>query len=205
MLTKDDLIQRFQLLTPKRQQPSSWETHMMNTVPTLKQASVLVGFIQRNSDVNVLFTTRANHLKHHPGQVSFPGGKYEQQDKSLAITAMRETQEEVGIAANQIQIFGKLNTLITTSQFQVTPYLAFIDNNYQAKINTNEVANIFEVPASYLFDQTNLVTQAISVKSGPKHISAIMYDKHLIWGVTGRIISELTAHLSIPSTTSHMS
>ncbi|MEF1292176.1 NUDIX hydrolase, partial [Vibrio sp. M260118] len=147
MLDKKQLIQQFQM-----HQTVDYHHGALNRVAHLKQdklrkASVLIGFIERENGINVLFTRRAKHLKHHPGQVSFPGGKFETSDLTLAETAIRETYEEVGIDRDKIDIFGQMPELVTISQFTVTPFLAFISPDYQTRIDKNEVDEAFEVPA----------------------------------------------------------
>lgn len=121
-LNKNHIIQRFQLL-----QTVDYNQEALKRVAHLKQshlrkASVLIGFVEREHGLNIIFTRRARHLKHHPGQISFPGGKYEASDSNLAETALRETFEEVGIDRNKIEIFGQMPELVTISKFTVTPF-----------------------------------------------------------------------------------
>ena len=119
---------------------------------------------EREDGLHVIFTKRASHLKHHPGQVSFPGGKHELSDPSMQFTALRELHEEVGIRSDQVKIVGQLPALSTISKFSVTPIVALVDPDYEAIIDENEVASIFEVPATYVLDQAKLHSHTVNFK-----------------------------------------
>ncbi len=194
-ITKSELIQRFQLHQTVAYHVES--TRRFDHFPkhTLRKASVLIGFVEREHGLNIVLTKRAEHLKHHPGQISFPGGKYEQGDHNLYNTAIREAVEEVGIRADDIKTFGQLPEIITISKFSVTPILAFINPNYQATIDPNEVEEVFEVPADHLLDKNKLYTGVFQVKSQPHRIFAIPYQRHFIWGMTAQIIQALQRHI----------
>ncbi|GAM59573.1 hypothetical nudix hydrolase yeaB [Vibrio ishigakensis] len=116
---------------------------------------MLIALVDRGDSLHVLLTKRAEHLKHHPGQVSFPGGKYEESDKDLSFTAVREACEEVGLKEEQITVVGELPALPTISKFAVTPFIAFVDADYSIELDDNEVAEAFEVPASFCFPGTS--------------------------------------------------
>lgn len=181
--------------------PAPYDRHTLQRLDPVKPASlrpaaVLIGLIERHGQLHVLMTKRASHLKHHPGQIAFPGGKYETSDTCLGDTAVRETVEEVGIDESQITIIGELPSLPTISQFSVTPYIAVIDSNYTPKIDPNEVAEVFEVPASFLFEQQNLFDFHFQLKSSKHKVFAIPYKHHFIWGVTAQIIDALQRQLA---------
>ena len=131
-LNKNQIIQNFQL-----QQTVDYHQETMKTSCTiyhasLRKASVLIGFVERGTGLNIIFTKRAKHLKHHPGQISFPGGKYEDWDNSLAETALkRDLRRNRNTETREITIFGQMPELITISQFKVTPFLAFVAPNYK--------------------------------------------------------------------------
>ena len=161
----------------------------------LRQAAVVVGLVERDNGLNVIFTKRAAHLKHHPGQVSFPGGKYEQSDPTLQHTALRELQEETGIVKEQVKVIGQLPALNTISKFSVTPVVALIDPDYQPKIDRNEVDSIFEVPAEYVFDQANLHSHLVNFKQVKHRVFAMPYEDQLIWGVTAQIVQSMQQHV----------
>ncbi|NAW57545.1 CoA pyrophosphatase [Vibrio sp. V38_P2S17PM301] len=195
-LTRSTLMRNFQLQRPARYHAEALRRTEHLRSEHLREAAVLIGFIERDSGLNVLFTRRAMHLRHHPGQVSFPGGKKETDDLSVYHTAIRETFEETGIRPDQIEIFGHLPELATISRFAVTPVLAFIDQDYQLTIDKNEVDEAFEVPADYVFSKTNLFTQTFQIKDTAHRIFAIPYQHHFIWGMTAQIIQAMQKQIA---------
>lgn len=194
-LNKNHLIQRFQLhqTVDYHQEALRRVSHLDQS--RLRKASVLIGFVERQDGLNVIFTKRARHLKHHPGQVSFPGGKYEPDDVDLSDTALRETFEEVGIARDKVTIFGQMPELVTVSQFTVTPFLAFVDANYQTQIDANEVDEVFEVPANVLFDSKQLHSQKFRINNFSHRVFGMSYQQHFIWGMTAQIIDAMQKHI----------
>ncbi|PMH46579.1 coenzyme A pyrophosphatase [Vibrio sp. 10N.286.49.B3] len=192
---KETFVQRFQLHAPLGYHPESILRVSHLKPLDLRKAAVLIGLVERESGLNVILTKRSNHLRHHPGQISFPGGKLEPDDHSLQTAAIRETYEEIGIPADKIKVFGHLPPLSTISRFSVTPILAFIDHDYSLKLDTNEVETVFEVPLSFLFNQSNLYSQHFIVKNTPHRLFAIPYQGHFIWGVTAQIIQALQVQL----------
>ncbi|GAD88752.1 hypothetical protein VHA01S_009_00390 [Vibrio halioticoli NBRC 102217] len=195
-MTKAEFLQQFNFTTPSDYDAFSLQRLAHFSQDVLRPAAVLIGLVERRNGLHVVFTKRAAHLKHHPGQVSFPGGKYESSDKLLLNTAVRETTEEVGIPSHMIEIIGTLPSLPTISQFAVTPYLAWIDSSYQPKIDANEVAEVFEVPADFLFSPINLVNFHFQLKTVTHKVFAMPYQKHFIWGVTAQIIDAMQRQLA---------
>ncbi|WP_391087232.1 CoA pyrophosphatase [Vibrio sp. NH-UV-68] len=190
-LNKSSLIQRFQLhkTVDYHQEAIRRVAHLQPS--KLRKASVLIGFVERDNGLHVLFTRRAIHLKHHPGQVSFPGGKYELSDGDLATTALRETYEEVGISQDKIQILGQLPELVTVSKFTVTPFVAFIASDYQTKIDHNEVDQVFEVPANVVLDTQKLHSEQFLINNYFHRVFGLSYQNHFIWGMTAQIIDAM--------------
>lgn len=190
-LTRSDFLQQFLLTPPAQYHPETRArvAHLAKT--SLRQASVLIGLVERPRGLNVILTKRAEHLKHHPGQVSFPGGKYEPYDNSLINTALREAQEEIGLQPDQINIVGQLPSLATVSQFEVTPVVGFVAPNYHIQTDPNEVAEVFEVPAHILLDKNQLISQTFTIGNRQHRIFALTYQQHLIWGMTAQIVQAL--------------
>ena len=193
--SRSALIQHFLIKQPIAYHSGSLKRLGFLQGQSLRKAAVLIGFVERENGLHILFTKRAQHLKHHPGQVSFPGGKYEESDLSLRTTVLRETEEEIGIAANQIEIFGQMAELPTISRFSVTPYLAFIQPSYSATIDTNEVDQVFEVPIEVVLNPKHLHSHTFCVKQQQHRVFGVSYKKHFIWGMTAQIIQALQAHL----------
>ena len=119
------------------------------------QAGVLIPLVRQanKNEWQVIFTRRAEHLKNHPGEISFPGGRFETADQCLQNTAIRETHEEIGIAFDHIELIGKLPTQATVSQYYVTPYVAVVEPDHELLIDENEVAEAFTVPLDYILDK----------------------------------------------------
>lgn len=190
-MNKSEFLRRFTLASPASYHPGALVRTQNNSKKAMRQAAVLIGFVERSNGLNIIFTKRASHLRHHPGQISFPGGKVESSDPSLEFTAVREAEEEIGIDQHSIQIVGALPPLPTISQFLVTPVVALIDANYQSQIDTNEVELLFEAPASFILNPKNLFTQQFQIKGFNHRVFAVPYNHHFIWGVTGQIIEAL--------------
>ena len=155
----------------------------------LVAAAVLVPLIKDlQGNWQVLFTRRADHLKHHPGQISFPGGRFEKSDINLCQTAIRETEEEIGIPASNIQLIGRLPQEKTVSQYIMTPYVGIVDSDYCTKIDHNEVAEIFTVPLNFLKDPINLQQESLIFNGIERHFYVIQYQSYRIWGATAQIL-----------------
>lgn len=156
-----------------------------------KPAAVLVPLVQRPSGLHLILTQRASHLRHHPGQISFPGGKVEPSDLSLIHTAIRETNEEIGIQASQIKPLVKLNTIPTISGYKVTPIIAIIDENYTTAIDYGEVSSTFEAPLIHLLNPINTTKHKVFNKKHTYELIFIPFEKKLIWGITAEIIHSM--------------
>ncbi|NAZ53626.1 CoA pyrophosphatase [Vibrio toranzoniae] len=194
-MNRKNFLQHFQLNTTVGYHPESIERVAHISREQLRKAAVVVGLVDREDGLHVIFTKRAAHLKHHPGQVSFPGGKHELSDPSMQFTALRELHEEVGIRSDQVKVVGQLPALSTISKFYVTPIVVLVDPNYKAVIDANEVASIFEVPATYILDQAKLHSHTVNLRKIKHRVFAMPFQEHLIWGVTAQIIQSLQQHV----------
>lgn len=162
----------------------------------LKKAAVLLPLIKRPEGLNLIFTERALHLRHHPGQISFPGGRYESSDHCLRQTALRETEEEIGILQSQVSLFGSLPNLPTISGFVISPFLGFIDEEHTILIDQQEVRSVFEVPLSYLLEEKNFYKQHLFANKKRHFTYCIPYKNRLIWGATAQMLKNLQEHLA---------
>lgn len=118
-------------------------------------AAVLVPLVQRPQGVHVLLTQRTAHLRDHAGQISFPGGRSEPEDASPRHTALREAQEEIGLAPDQVEVIGELPLYRTVTAFEVTPVVALLQPQLQLQLDAFEVAEAFEVPLAFLMNPAN--------------------------------------------------
>ncbi|WP_154171921.1 CoA pyrophosphatase [Vibrio metoecus] len=194
-ISRYEFIQQFQFHLPVAYHRESLLRVAHLAPDTLRKASVLIGLVERQQGLHVILTKRAAHLRHHPGQISFPGGKYEEGDRSLQHTAKREAREEIGILEEKIHIVGQLPELVTVSQFVVTPILAFVESDYQIQLDHNEVDEVFEVPISFLLDRKKLYSGTFQLKNHCHRVFAIPYKQHFIWGMTAQIIQSLQKQL----------
>ena len=154
----------------------------------LLPASVLVPLIQRPSGWNVLLTKRTGHLKHHAGQISFPGGRVEKADASPSAAALRETHEEVGIEPERVELVGCLDRFPTVSGYRVTPLVGLVQAGFELRLDTQEVDEAFEAPLDFLLDNGNHQRRSAMFKGQEREFYVIEYDGHLIWGATAAML-----------------
>jgi len=162
-------------------------------------AAVLVPLVARRDGVTVLLTQRSENLTHHPGQVSFPGGRVEAHDSSPMATALRETEEEIGLSSERIEVLGELPLYINRSGFRVTPVVGLVHPPFDLCLQAFEVADSFEVPLDFLMDQDNLQRLNIPYRGESREVYAIPYGERFIWGTTASILVSLYRFLH-PST-----
>lgn len=166
------------------------------TADTLHAASVLVPIVARGDVPTVLFTQRTAHLKNHSGQISFPGGRAEAVDATPERTALRETWEEIGLAAEHIEVLGRLSDYHTRTGYRITPVVGIVRPPFDLRPDDNEVAEIFEVPLSFLLDERNHQRHAREFEGEQRHYFAIPYEERYIWGATAGMLINLHRYLS---------
>jgi 8-oxo-dGTP pyrophosphatase MutT (NUDIX family) len=154
-------------------------------------AAVLVAVVEREGELCILFTRRNDQLSQHPGQVSFPGGGIEPGDADVVAAALRETQEEVGVAPSLIEPFGYLDAYESISNYCITPVVAWLDSNYLAKPDPREVAEVFEVPLRFFLEADNLRTLRMSYLGRERDVYEFVYAEQRIWGVTAAMLLNL--------------
>ena len=154
-----------------------------------RQAAVLMPLVQRETGLNVLFTRRADHLHHHAGQISFPGGRIESTDSGPVAAAIRETREEIGVEQRYVQVIGTQPTLLTTTQFLMTPVVGELLPGFLVRPDAAEVAEVFEVPLAILMDPARHVLHRMESSLGHgRCYFAIPWESHFIWGATAILI-----------------
>ncbi|WP_050514302.1 CoA pyrophosphatase [Aeromonas finlandensis] len=187
-MDRHELLTRFLL-----QQPAP--AHRL-AIGGLSPAAVLIPIVAREDGLYMLLTRRSPHLRHHAGQISFPGGRQDPGDENLIATALRETEEELGIPARLIEVIGTLNQLNTVSRFEVLPVLGLLEPDYPLTLSPDEVEHAFEVPLDHLLDRRNHIPLTIA-RGGKQHtIYWIPWQQHFIWGATASMINQLAQHLS---------
>ena len=159
----------------------------------LRPSAVLIPLIDRPDGPGVLLTVRASGLRHHAGQVAFPGGHIETHDASPAATALREAQEEVGLSAEQVQVVGFLPDHVILSGFRVTPVVALVQPQAELRWDPAEVAGAFELPLAVLLDAEQHSVGSRLINDVPVVTRDILYGSHRIWGATAAMLFCLRA------------
>lgn len=154
-------------------------------------AAVLVPMIAHAQELTVLFTQRTQHLKSHSGQVSFPGGRAEPGDASAEFTALREAQEEIGLALERVEILGRLPEYHTRTGFRVTPVIGLIQPPLELTPDPREVESVFEVPLSFLLDPANRQRRTRELQGRSVGFYVFEYQGHMIWGATAGMLVNL--------------
>ncbi|MFO1349893.1 MAG: CoA pyrophosphatase [Gammaproteobacteria bacterium] len=157
----------------------------------LKPASVLVPLVERASGLTVLLTQRSEHLPHHAGQISFPGGRAEPNDASPVETALRETEEEIGLERRHVELVGFLDPYQTMTGFLVTPVVGFVTPVFQLNPDPYEVTDIFEVPLEFVLDPRNHERRSRLLKGQERHFYVLPYRHYYIWGATAAMLVNL--------------
>ncbi len=154
-------------------------------------AAVLIPVIAQAQGLTVLFTQRTQHLKSHSGQVSFPGGRAEPGDASAEFTALREAQEEIGLALERVEILGRLPEYHTRTGFRVTPVIGLIQPPLELTPDPREVESVFEVPLSFLLDPANRQRHTRELQGRSVGFYVFEYQGHMIWGATAGMLVNL--------------
>ena len=156
----------------------------------LRPAAVLVGIVAHPNGARVILTKRASHLKHHPGQIAFPGGKQESGDATLEATALREAFEEIGVAPNFVRPIGRLPAHETVTGFQMTPILAEV-SGFQPAPDPGEVEEVFTVPLAHLLNPARYTVERRQWRGQWRAYYTVPWGPYYIWGATARILRGL--------------
>ena len=167
-----------------------------NDDDSLKASAVLIILHQVNEQWQLLFTKRASHLKHHAGQISFPGGRFEDVDRHLIDTAVRETEEEIGLSRNYIKVISQLQHQPTLTGYRIYPFVALSKPLPQLVIEENEVDEIFSVPLDFLINSDNQHKEVVQYNGVDYDLYKIVWKERLIWGATARMIVELSEYIN---------
>ncbi len=169
-----------------------WPADMLEALTSsLTPAGVLIPVRQIGRELNVLLTRRSAELKHHAGQISFPGGRMEDADTDIAATALRETHEEVGIAPSSVSVLGYLEPMPTVTGYAVTPTIGLVAKGASLELDRNEVELAFDVPLDFLLDPENAKPGERVFGGRRIPIVEFHYAQHRIWGATAHMLLKL--------------
>jgi 8-oxo-dGTP pyrophosphatase MutT (NUDIX family) len=163
-----------------------------------RPAAVIVPIVER-IEPSVLFTRRTEHLSSHAGQVCFPGGRLHRDDETLVATALRELEEETGIASGAIEVAGFLDPYYTLNTgFTILPVVGFLRPDFTLSVNNHEVAEVFEVPLDFLLDEKNHALKHVERGGVVREFYAITYGSHTIWGATAAMVVNFAERMREP-------
>lgn len=189
--------------------PRNWTPELVAERPlgprSPAHASVLVPLLERDGGVTVLLTRRADHLSDHPGQISFPGGRAETGDLSPVETALREAEEEIGLAPRCVQVLGSLPIYTTVTSFIVTPVVGIVQPGFTLRPDPLEVAEVFEVPLAFLMSPAHHHRHVVGEGDEAREFFSMPWSSqeadgslrsHFIWGATAAMLRNLYRFLS---------
>lgn len=186
---------RHQFAAPPAWQPEiNTDGRLMQLPQPPRPAAVLVPLVQRASGLTVLLTQRTAHLHDHAGQISFPGGRVEAGDATATATALRETEEEIGLAPGAVDVIGNLPDYLVASGYRVTPVVGVIEQDFPLRLDEFEVAEVFEVPLEFLMNPANHERRSVALGGVSRTFYAMPYEgrrRYFIWGATAAMLRNL--------------
>ncbi|MDE4145156.1 MAG: CoA pyrophosphatase [Pseudophaeobacter sp. bin_em_oilr2.035] len=156
----------------------------------LRPAGVLVPISLASGAPRVILTKRSSALKHHPGQIAFPGGKVDEGDRDVTHTALREAWEEIGLPQDLPEVLGALPTHETVTSFTVTPVVALLRSEFDIRPEAGEVAEVFSVPLSHVLDPANYIIESRRWRGTRRRYYTVPYGPYYIWGATARMLRQ---------------
>jgi len=184
MLTDDTFPEHVKAILAQREPMvvAEWEA---------QPAAVLAPLFLKDREWHLLFTLRTETVQDHKGQISFPGGRRDPEDDSLLTTALRETEEEIGLARSDVTVLGQLNEMYTVTQYRISPFVGVIPYPYPFRPSPAEIAELIEAPLRVLLDPANFEQRERAVLVGrPVPLYFYHVGPYTIWGVTARIVKD---------------
>jgi 8-oxo-dGTP pyrophosphatase MutT (NUDIX family) len=162
----------------------------------LRPAAVLVPLVDHPAGMSVLLTQRTAHLSAHAGQIAFPGGRVEPEDRDAAAAALRETEEEIGLTREQVTLVGRLDTYVTGTGFEITPVVGIVSTPLSLTVDPFEVADVFEVPLPFVLDRNNHRRTERVFEQRRRVFFVLPFENRNIWGATAGILVNLAEVLA---------
>jgi 8-oxo-dGTP pyrophosphatase MutT (NUDIX family) len=162
----------------------------------LRPAAVLVPLVDRPEGMSVLLTQRTAHLTAHAGQIAFPGGRLEPEDRDAAAAALRETEEEIGLPRRHVTLIGRLDTYVTGTGFEITPVVGIVSPPFSLTVDPFEVADVFEVPLPFVLDRGNHCRTERMFDERRRVFFVLPYENRNIWGATAGMLVNLAEVLA---------
>jgi 8-oxo-dGTP pyrophosphatase MutT (NUDIX family) len=189
-LTRKSIAEGLARPVPDRE-PNDLHAITLKEGQRVTEAAVLVPLVNRPGEVRLLLTQRTAHLDDHAGQISFPGGRVEAGDSSREETALRETEEEVGLPRAAVTVLGRLPNYEIPSGFRITPVVGWIEPPFTVKPDPFEVAGVFEAPLEHFLDAARYQRRQFHFRGRHRHYLAIPYEGRYIWGATAGMLYDL--------------
>ncbi|KAF0676342.1 CoA pyrophosphatase [Profundibacterium mesophilum] len=164
--------------------------------PDLRAAAVLVPLWERGGRVDVILTKRSSALRHHPGQIAFPGGKIDAGDSGPEAAALREAHEEIGLAPSRVELIGRLPHHETVTTFSMVPIVGWISGPFTPVPEAGEVAEVFTVPLAHLAQTAHYMVSSRHWRGQERRYFQVPYGPYYIWGATARVLRGLAERLS---------
>ena len=157
----------------------------------LRAAAVLIAVWLQPEGARLILTKRSSHLKHHRGQIAFPGGKVDAGDSGPEAAALREAWEEIGLPPQRVEVLGRLPSHETVTNYMITPILGLVRDDFIPVPEVGEVDEVFSVPLEHVLDRGQFVIEGRVWKGQPRRYFAVPYGPYYIWGATARILRNL--------------
>ncbi len=177
---------------------SGYQSAPIASDPTIR-ASVLIPVFENGDGIRIVLTKRTNTVRYHKGEISFPGGMYEDTDNDTLTTALRETNEEIGVRESDVEIIGRIDDMRTVTGFVITPYVGLIPYPYEFVLNPHEVHYLIYLPLFHLLN-TDITEEEARHEGRTIQVQSIYYEGERIWGATCRLLltlKQIVAHAEI--------